>query len=76
VVDALPPVQVSEEKRWEKKGALSPFFGSKFARLQYAGDERFNLAYLRYTGQWWEVAPLLSLEECLSEIEGGGLFTP
>ena len=55
---------------------LSPFFESKFARLQYAGDDRFNLAYFRHTGQWWEIAQLLSLEECLSEIEAGGLFTP
>jgi hypothetical protein len=29
--------------------ALSPFFESKFARLQYAGNERFNLAYFRHT---------------------------
>ena len=49
---------------------------SKFARLQYAGDGRFNLAYFRHTGQSWEIAQLLSLEECLSEIEAGGLFTP
>jgi hypothetical protein len=56
--------------------ALSPFFESRFARLQYAGDGRFNLAYFRHTGQWWEIAQLLSLEECLSEIEAGGLFTP
>jgi hypothetical protein len=34
------------------------------------------LAYFRHTGQWWEVDQLLSLEECLSEIEAGGLFTP
>lgn len=47
-----------------------------YLRLQYAGDERFNLAYFRHTGQWWEVDQLLSLEECLSEIEAGGLFTP
>jgi hypothetical protein len=32
--------------------ALSPFFESRFARLQYAGDDRFNLAYFRHTGQW------------------------
>jgi len=56
--------------------ALSPFFESRFARLQYAGDDRFNLAYFRRTGQWWEVMQLLSLEECLDEIRGGGLFTP
>jgi hypothetical protein len=56
--------------------AVSPSFESKFARLQYAGDGRFNLAYCRHTGQWWEVAQLLSLEECLARIEGGGIFTP
>ena len=56
--------------------ALSPFFESRFARLQYAGDDRFNLAYFRHTGQWWEIMQLLSLEECLAEIEAGGLFTP
>jgi len=64
--------------RYASRGphALSPFFESKFARLQYAGDERFNLAYFRHTEQWWEIAQLLSLKECLSEIEAGGLFTP
>jgi hypothetical protein len=56
--------------------ALSPFFESRFARLQYAGDERFNLAYFRHTGQWWEVAQLLSLEECLARIEEGNIFAP
>jgi hypothetical protein len=56
--------------------ALSPYFESRFARLQYAGNERFNLAYFRHTGQWWEVAQLLSLEACLSRIEVGGIFTP
>ena len=56
--------------------ALSPSFESKFARLQYAGDERFNLAYFRHTGQWWEVAQLLSLEKCLARIEEGNIFIP
>jgi hypothetical protein len=56
--------------------ALSPFFESNFARLQYAGDGRFNLAYFRHTGQFWEIAQLLSLEECLSRIGSGGIFTP
>ncbi len=56
--------------------ALSPFFESRFARLQYAGDGWFNLAYFRHTGRWWGIAQLLSLEECLAEIEARGLFTP
>jgi len=56
--------------------ALSPFFELGFARLQYAGKDRFNLAYFRHTGQWWELMQLLSLQECLAEIRVGGLFTP
>jgi len=54
----------------------SPFFESDLARLQHAVDDRFNLAYFRHTGQWGEVAELLSLKECLSEIDAGGLLTP
>ena len=56
--------------------ALSDSFESRFARLQYVGSGRFNLAYFRHTGAWWEVAQLLSLEECLSWIEGGNIFSP
>ena len=56
--------------------ALSPFFDSSFARLQYTAEDQFNLAYFRHTGRWWEIAELLSLNECLSRIEEGGLFTP
>ena len=56
--------------------AVSPFFESGFARLQYAGDDGFNLAYFRHTGRWWEIAQFLSLEECLADVEAGGLFTP
>jgi hypothetical protein len=56
--------------------ALSPSFESNFARLQYAGSRRFNLAYFRHTGQWWELAQLLTLEECLSWIESGHSFMP
>ncbi len=56
--------------------ALSASFESKFARLQYAGSGRFNLAYFRHTGEWQEIAQLVSLEECLSWIAGGNMFVP
>jgi hypothetical protein len=55
---------------------LSPFFESRFARLRYAGDDRFHLADFRHTGRWCEIAQRLSLQECLAEIAAGGLFTP
>jgi hypothetical protein len=60
--------------------ALSPFFDSGFARLEYAGgvgrQGRFNLSYMRHTGRWWEIRHGLSLEQCLAEIRGSGLFHP
>ena len=56
--------------------ALSASFESSFARLQYVGSGRFNLAYFRHTGEWQEIAQLLSLKECLSWIEGGNIFMP
>ena len=33
--------------------ALSPTFEVRFTRLEYVGDDRFNLAYMRHTGKWW-----------------------
>ncbi|HEY4034965.1 MAG TPA: hypothetical protein VGL94_13480 [Ktedonobacteraceae bacterium] len=56
--------------------ALSPTFEMRFSRLEYAGNDRFNLAYMRHTGQWWEVYPHLSLDECLARIREEPLFHP
>ncbi len=56
--------------------ALSPTFEVRFTRLEYAGNDRFNLAYMRHTGQWWEVYPHLSLDECLARIREEPLFHP
>jgi hypothetical protein len=56
--------------------ALSPTFEARFTRLQYAGNGSFNLAYMRYTGQWWEVYRGLSLDECLARIREEPLFHP
>ena len=56
--------------------ALSATFESKFARLEYVGGQRFNLSYMRYTEAWVEILPDLTLDECLAEITGGGLFSP
>ena len=56
--------------------AISPFFETKFARMEYMPTGRFNLAYYRYTGQWLEVFTDLSLEECLEMIEKGPWFNP
>ena len=56
--------------------ALSPTFESKFARMEYAGDGRFNLAYFRHTGKWWEVYRGLTLNESIETIRDHGIFHP
>ena len=56
--------------------ALTPSFEIRFARMEYTGDEKFNLAYMRHTGQWWEILTDLSLDECLQAVVEGGHFMP
>ena len=55
---------------WRSPGpnAISEYFEIRFARLEYAGDDKFNLAYMRHTGQWWEIFQELTLDECMEEI--------
>jgi len=56
--------------------AISPYFEAKFARLEYVGNERFNLAYMRHTGKWCESYSELSLDECLAAIRDEPHFLP
>ncbi len=56
--------------------ALSPTFKSPFARMEHVGDGKFNLAYMRHTGKWWEVYRGLTADECLETIRDEGLFRP
>jgi hypothetical protein len=56
--------------------ALSPTFESPFARMEYVGDGKFNLAYMRHTGKWWEVYRDLTADECLKSIRDEAIFQP
>jgi hypothetical protein len=56
--------------------AISPTFESKFARLEYVGDNRFSLAYLRHDDKWFVIFPGLKLDQCLEAVRIGGAFTP
>jgi hypothetical protein len=56
--------------------AITPFFDTKFARLEYIGTQQFNLSYMRHTGQWWEVYTALSVNECFEMIQNEPLFFP
>ena len=56
--------------------ALAPSFATPFARLEYVGDQRFHLSYMRHTGQWWELSTALSVEACLQAISDEPHFMP
>ncbi|WP_133309333.1 hypothetical protein [Parashewanella curva] len=56
--------------------AISPEFETKFARLEYMGEDSFNLAYMRHTGQWFELFQELSLDKCFNEIKNLPHFMP
>ncbi|MDD4498559.1 MAG: hypothetical protein PHV51_10520 [Methanosarcinaceae archaeon] len=56
--------------------AISPFFETKFARMEYVGDGLFNLSYMRHTGKWFELFQDLSLDECLEAIKDYPHFLP
>lgn len=56
--------------------AISPFFETKFARMEYVGDGLFNLSYMRHTGQWFEIFQDLTVDECLETIKDLPHFQP
>jgi hypothetical protein len=62
---------------WASPGPnrIAPTFEVRFARLEYVGDRRFNLAYYRHTEEWWNVYKGQTLGECLRFVEDGGPFS-
>ena len=51
------------------QNAISPYFESKFARLEYTGTNSFSLSYMRHTGRWFELYAGLSLDDSLAIIK-------
>lgn len=56
--------------------AIAPSFEVKFARMEYVGKDKFNLSYMRHTGQWWEIYQELPMSECLKLIAEEPHFVP
>ena len=56
--------------------ALSPTFESKFARMEYLGNAKFALYFMRHTGEWVGVFDALSADECMKAIQDGSWFVP
>jgi hypothetical protein len=55
---------------------ISPFFEIGFARLEFIGGNRFDLAYFRHTGKWWPVFSGLTVDEALNLVRSEDLFNP
>jgi hypothetical protein len=60
----------------DRERFVEPEFDAPFARLDYVGHDRFDLAYFRHTGQWWTVHRGVSLAEALNLFETEGIFHP
>ena len=56
--------------------SISPFFEVGFARLEFMGDNKFDLAYFRHTGKWWPVFSELTVDEVLDLVKSEALFHP
>lgn len=56
--------------------ARSDSFETKFARMEYVGNENFNLSYMRHTEQWWEIYQEIPMLESLKIISEEPHFIP
>jgi hypothetical protein len=56
--------------------AITPTFDAPFTRLEFVGKRRFSMAYMRHTGQWWEIRKKLSLAKCFDAIREEGILQP
>ena len=51
-------------------------FSSPFARLEYVGRDRFDLAFFRHTEKWWPVDLGVTLDEALELLEKDEIYHP
>ena len=56
--------------------AISPFFETRFTRMEYVGGRRFNLAYMRHTGEWIEVEQGLTVNACMEAVRRDPYYHP
>lgn len=51
-------------------------FDAPFARIDLMGPDRFDLYWMRHTGQWWPLRSGLTLAESLRAIEEDNVLYP
>ena len=55
---------------------ISEFFEMKFTRLEFVGNNKFNVAYMRHTELWQEIFQDFSLDECFEAMREMELLHP
>jgi hypothetical protein len=56
--------------------AISPTFEAKFARMEYVGDAKFTLSFMRHNGKWVALFSGISVDECIKAITDDPWFQP
>jgi hypothetical protein len=51
-------------------------FEAKFARMEFVGNGKFNLSFMRHTGKWIELYARQTVDECLKAIRDDPWFVP
>jgi hypothetical protein len=62
--------------RSDNPRAISPTFESKFARMEYVGNGKFALSFMRHTGKWVRLYERMSVDECMKAIRDDPWFMP
>ncbi len=57
-------------------GERTPKFESKFARMEYLGDSKFAMYFMRYNGEWAGVYDDLTVDDCMSAVQDDSWFHP
>jgi hypothetical protein len=65
----------SAQYRVASPNPIEPGFEAKFARMQYAGNRRFHLSFMRHTGQWIQLYTDLTVDECIETIRDDPYFS-
>jgi len=53
----------------ESPNAIKEEYEDKFARLKYIEENKFDLSYMRHTGQWFELYSDITFDQALEIIE-------
>ena len=56
--------------------ALSPTFEAKFARMEYIGESKFAMYFMRHNEEWIGVYDALTVDEAMSAIQDDSWFHP